>query len=681
MSERMTVSPPVSSRSLSRYGAIFQSRPMPHTFGGLLGVASKKAITLGTSPDDDQLKGKRRLAIASVSPANSRAYEAVMERAAQYIVRRLSTASQNANGGPIDSFSISFDGAAVLNLTVICGASVAEASFLLKDSPFPTKRLGQIRNIHGHPRDFLPFLRILPTAAHSKKPSLSLDTEAAGPPRSSTNAGGHSKTGPRSPARVANSMVSSGLDSHMPNTLLWGLGLLASRKDIQAKAYDSRDNYLLAFVKEIRRYFNTFGLALARETIGKDAVWNGHFIPEGTMVYCNTHAMNRDPTRFSSPDEFKPERYMSGPEAAAPFFSQPHRAAEAELATNAVATLAQRQTQMPTPVGEFWREYVRTTPLGGPGQGGTGAGVVTSQVAVQSADSDRRQFPAEPAQRDMHPKTKTTVHGDPEDLRSYEAAVLKGTAGEVPEEWRCWVCVPRPVDREKAVRLQKGVGGAGSEESQALGRGGNTARPAQPPSTMGPTPHMPPIAKAAPPSSRTTRRSLSYVHIAHDIVPSRETCDKLTRHAQSWRGITALTPFLPPTLPPCPPSPPPTKPLLRRPFPDICGAHYRLCALGLDDRSIYEHHNVLRSYLSDPLNVFGCEDRQWGDALRAQRVPAERGLASCLVSPARRRGGRGREIEAAAAAAREHERRDGETLAFAVFALRDPKANEGYQGG
>ncbi|KAG6814754.1 hypothetical protein H0H93_012362 [Arthromyces matolae] len=145
---------------------------------------------------------------------------------------------------------------------------------------------------------------------------------------------------------VANSMVSSGLDSHMPNTLLWGLGILAARKDIQDKAYESilrqdklgdamsleRDNYLFAFVKEIGRYFNTFRLALARETIGKDLVWRGHYIPEGTTVYCNTHAMNRgrivdllllgwllniitDTKRFSNPDEFRPERYMSGPEA------------------------------------------------------------------------------------------------------------------------------------------------------------------------------------------------------------------------------------------------------------------------------------------------------------------------------------------------------------------------------
>ncbi|KAF5378870.1 hypothetical protein D9615_006929 [Tricholomella constricta] len=331
----------------SRYGAVFQSRPMPHTLGKLLGNASKKAVTLGTSPYDSMLKGKRRLAIASVSPAVSRSYDPVVERAAQYVVQSLEKASKNGSG-PIDPFPIFFDSAAVLNLTVICGASVEEASVLLKDSPFPMKRLGQVRNINGHYRDFLPFLRILPDSKMFKEAlavakyrngrltSLldrirRLTEEGTAPPCAVASILRESREDipDDSLTSVANSMVSSGLDSHMPNTLLWGLGVLASNKVIQQKAYDAvlhqetlgdamnidSDNYLFAFVKEIGRYFNTFRLALARETIGKDLVWNGHFIPEGTTVYCNTHAMNRDPSRFSCPDEFRPERYMDGPES------------------------------------------------------------------------------------------------------------------------------------------------------------------------------------------------------------------------------------------------------------------------------------------------------------------------------------------------------------------------------
>ncbi|KAG6864890.1 hypothetical protein C0991_006505 [Blastosporella zonata] len=290
----------------------------------LLGNASRRAITLGTSPYDDLIKGKRRLAIASVSPAISRLYEPVIERAVQYFVRSFNTAS--TTGGPVDPAPLFVDGSAVLNLTVICGASVDHASTLLRDSPYPMKRLGQIRNINGHLRDYLPFLRALPdgkifkeavTVAKYRSVRLSelldkiklLYHEGSAPPCAVITILKETREdiSEQSLTSFANTMVSSGLDSHLPNTLLWGLGVLAARKDVQDKAYDSilrqnklgdsmnfdRDNYLFAFVKEVGRYFNTFRLGLARETIGKDIVWRGHFIPQGTTVLCNTHAINR----------------------------------------------------------------------------------------------------------------------------------------------------------------------------------------------------------------------------------------------------------------------------------------------------------------------------------------------------------------------------------------------------
>ncbi|RDB27732.1 3-hydroxyphenylacetate 6-hydroxylase [Hypsizygus marmoreus] len=330
----------------AQYGSIFQSRPMPHTLGKLLGLASKKAVTLGTSPYDDLLKGKRRLSIASVSPAATKTYENIIERAAQYFVRGLNNA--NKQGGPIDAVPIFFDAAAVLAITVLCGASVEEASVLLNDIPYPMKRLGQIRNINGHYRDFFPILRVLPPSKlfreavevakyRNGKLTFLLNRckreyeEGTAQPCAAVSVLRENKQNlsDESLTSVSNSMVSSGLDSHMPNTLLWGLGLLASNKDMQEKAYDAiisqeklgdamnieRDNYLFAFVKEMGRYFTTFRLALARETIGKDLVWKGHYIPEGTTVYTNCHAMNRDPARFVNPEKFWPERFMSGPEA------------------------------------------------------------------------------------------------------------------------------------------------------------------------------------------------------------------------------------------------------------------------------------------------------------------------------------------------------------------------------
>ena len=96
----------------------------------------------------------------------------------------------------------------------------------------------------------------------------------------------------------------------MAYTLLWDLGILSSRKDVQEKVYEAaledkkvggddeemkwvRDNYLLAFVKELGRWSTTFRLAFAHETMGQNVWWKGHCIPVGTLVYTNIHAMNR----------------------------------------------------------------------------------------------------------------------------------------------------------------------------------------------------------------------------------------------------------------------------------------------------------------------------------------------------------------------------------------------------
>ena len=155
------------------------------------------------------------------------------------------------------------------------------------------------------------------------------------------------------------------------------------------------------------------------------------------------------------------------------------------------------------------------------------------------------------------------------------AACFGIVQGEVPEEWCCWVCVPRPVDRDGAVRLQKERQRVANEQFIAVEREKERQR-----RRMSPGAHRRHRrASTANNDSHSTKRKRrasilapttplaplvhndedvdvvvdiddpwthSYVPVTHDVVPSEVTRKKLRRHAQNWRGITAIEPWSPP---------------------------------------------------------------------------------------------------------------------------------------
>nr|AIO05498.1 putative cytochrome P450 monooxygenase 1 [Hypsizygus marmoreus] len=332
----------------SAHAATFQSRPVPYSMGKLFKEASKKTITIGSSPYVVLLYGKRRLSIASVSPASTKSYERLIDRSTQNFVRDLNVPSKIY--GVIVPWPIFFSNAACLAIAIFFGTPITVASELFKDIPFPMWRLAQLRNITGRACAYFPFLRLFPVHSAYKEAVVVAkyrNGKLAGLLETCRKQIAVRTTVPcavvsmlydhktefteEALTSVSNSMVSSGLVSHMPNTLLWSLGILASYKTIQEKCYQAvlrrqtlvesvdpvqdREDYLMAFVYEAGRYFTTLRLSLARETIGKDCFWKGFYIPAGTTVWCNIHAMYRDVPRFERPEKFVPERYMVGPES------------------------------------------------------------------------------------------------------------------------------------------------------------------------------------------------------------------------------------------------------------------------------------------------------------------------------------------------------------------------------
>lgn len=75
--------------------------------------------------------------------------------------------------------------------------------------------------------------------------------------------------------------------------------------------FEDRPNlpYLECIMNEVLRWGVPVPLGLPHRLM-EDNMYNGMFIPQGTLVFANIWKMLRDETVYPKPDEFIPERYM-----------------------------------------------------------------------------------------------------------------------------------------------------------------------------------------------------------------------------------------------------------------------------------------------------------------------------------------------------------------------------------
>ncbi|KAF9455778.1 hypothetical protein BDZ94DRAFT_538912 [Collybia nuda] len=326
------------------------------------------------------------------------------------------------------------------------------------------------------------------------------------------------------------------------------------------------------------------------------------------------------------------------------------------------------------------------------------------------------------------------------------AACFDIAEGSVPEQWSCWVCVPRPVDRDRAAKLQRsrqramedaererlallsqpqqqrrtspGVERKHRRVSAPAIEGSKKRRrmstvSTQPPNITTQPPNFHPSTGEDTPVDVCTdadEPKSHYVHITEDIVVSSSTTAKLRQQAQNWRGITALTPYPPPasstptTLQPLPTEPtsvrPPsyalhtTSPVpsnsLLAPFPSTITPS---AAYLSDPLNGYAHLGMPKPHvhlMGPPLDlaldarITGNETRFvrsgcWPNAvlrpvLCKKSREDERMKEKAWRDARQKSDGAGNKEPQGKA-----ERKEGDeqtTLAFAVFALRDLKANE-----
>jgi cytochrome P450 len=106
----------------------------------------------------------------------------------------------------------------------------------------------------------------------------------------------------------------------------WLLALLPSHPDVQARAHEELDRvvgkknwptvedeerlpYCRAIIKEIQRVHAPFWMATPHCS-SEDFVYNGMFIPKGTVCVLNCYTLHHDERRYPDPHTFNPDRYL-----------------------------------------------------------------------------------------------------------------------------------------------------------------------------------------------------------------------------------------------------------------------------------------------------------------------------------------------------------------------------------
>ncbi|RYR40097.1 hypothetical protein Ahy_A09g045768 [Arachis hypogaea] len=127
-------------------------------------------------------------------------------------------------------------------------------------------------------------------------------------------------------AQIMNQIL-AGTDT-TSSTMIWMVALLLKDKQILRRAQEEIDVYvgrerkvetsdvknlvyLQAIFKETLRLYPSGPLLLPHEA-REDCYINGYYVPKGTRVFGNVWKLHRDPSIWSEPEKFSPERFING---------------------------------------------------------------------------------------------------------------------------------------------------------------------------------------------------------------------------------------------------------------------------------------------------------------------------------------------------------------------------------
>ncbi|KAI2781638.1 cytochrome P450 [Daldinia loculata] len=316
--------------------------------------------SIGTSPWDDSCKRRRKVSATALNKTSTESYLPILDLESRALTLDILSSCKGGDVS-VDVLDLTRKFALNLSLTLAYGTRVEDVKDLHRDLViseiiYIEEEISKFRNPTSNFSNYIPLLRPLNTVAgwlglqkgshmadvgkrryayhHVLQEKLKKDI-ADGVDRPCIQ--GNVLKDPESKGLTEGELLSIGLSmlagaDTTKRSLMWAILLLAHRPDIQERAYKeitetdvyllesphvahSRVEYVEAFTKEIGRYFVVQRLALPKATYSH-VQWKGAVIPPNTLLFLNSWACTRDPSVFSDPDVFAPERWMDGDQTA-----------------------------------------------------------------------------------------------------------------------------------------------------------------------------------------------------------------------------------------------------------------------------------------------------------------------------------------------------------------------------
>ncbi|ANB14235.1 C-22 sterol desaturase [Sugiyamaella lignohabitans] len=322
------------------------SRPMTYTFHRI--VSSTAGFTIGSSPMDESLKRRRKAAASALNKPAVQSYVPHIDLETEEFIRDVFVRGK-AGKVALNPLPIVRRLSLNLSLTLNWGTRISSIDDPLFNEIIEVEdHVSSFRSVTANLQDYVPFYRLNPFSKDSKlaaetrqrrdvyltKLNKELDEKIANKTykpciQANVLLDPEAKLSSEELMSLSVTMINAGLDTVIV-TIVWGIALLATRPDIQEKAYmairdmfpenepfcdpseDQKCAYVTAFVRETLRYFTPLRLSLPRTT-SSPFMLDGKKVPKGTTFFMNTWACNYDPQLYDKPEEFRPERFLENP--------------------------------------------------------------------------------------------------------------------------------------------------------------------------------------------------------------------------------------------------------------------------------------------------------------------------------------------------------------------------------